>query len=127
MERIKRQQAKGGASKTQNTAAYPMKSVMDDMDPNERQAFKDGTGKRKAPVEETKLGPDRNLQRKKVNATAGPKDEEDPYNEMRQLVQQRANRNQAARKRIVDSDSEESEDDESYDESDVFGADDDSI
>jgi hypothetical protein len=36
MERIKRQQAKGGASKTQNTAAYPMKSVMDDMDPNER-------------------------------------------------------------------------------------------
>ena len=123
MERIKRQQAKAGASKTQNTAAYPMKSVMDDMDPNERQAFKDGTGKRKAPVEETKLGPDRNLQRKKVNATAGPKDEEDPYNE----VQQRANRNQAARKRIVDSDSEESEDDESYDESDVFGGDDDSI
>ena len=86
MERIKRQQAKGpAASKTQN-AAYPMKSVMDDMDPNERQALKDGTRKRKAPVEETKFGPDKNLQRKKVNATAGPKDDEDPYGEMRQLV-----------------------------------------
>ncbi len=81
-----------------------------------------------APVEETKLGPDRNLQRKKVNATSGPKDEDDPYDEMRQLVQQRANRNRVAQKKIVDSDSDESvEDDESYDESDVFGADDDSI
>ena len=50
---------------------------------------------------------------------------EDPYDEMRQLVQQRAQRNQAVRRQIVDSDSEE--DDESYDESEVFGADDDSI
>ena len=75
-----------------STAAYPMKSVMDDMDANERQALKDGSRKRKAPAEEVKLGPDNNLQRKKVNATAGPA-MEDPYDEMRQLVQQRAQRN----------------------------------
>lgn len=84
MERIKRQQAKAGGG-TQK-AAYPMRSVMDDMDPHERQALKDGSRKRKAPADEALIGPDRNLQRKKVNATGPPKDEEDPYNDMRQLV-----------------------------------------
>lgn len=81
MERIKRQQKQAA----KQNAAYPMKSVMDDMDVNERKAFKDGSRKRKAPAEEYKLGPDNNLQRKKVNATAGPK-VDDPYDEMRQLV-----------------------------------------
>ncbi len=46
-----------------------MKYVMDEMDPNERQALKDGSRKRKAPVEDQqKFGQDKNLQRKKVNA-----------------------------------------------------------
>jgi hypothetical protein len=110
-----------------------MKSVMDDMDPNERQALKDGTRKRKAPVEDQQTyGQDKNLQRKKVNAQSGPKpgaddDGGDPYQEMRQLVQQRAQRNQRARRQAIEDSDEESEDDESFDESEIFGADDDSI
>ena len=90
MERIKLKKLK--EQQQSNTAAYPMKSVMDDMDPNERQALKDGSRKRKAPVEDQKEFPDKNLQRKKVNAKQVPKPgtsddaDEDPYQEMRQLV-----------------------------------------
>ena len=68
MERLKKRSQ-------QQQQHFPMQSVMDDMDQNEREALMNGTRKRKAPVNEpsTNLFPNKNLQQKRVNAKKGPK------------------------------------------------------
>ena len=128
MERIKRREK--NESMQQH---YPMKSVLQDMDPNEREALHNGSRKRKAPVESSnKQG---NLQRKKVNAQGPPvinKEEDDDFMDAQalRLMKQQRQRNQ--RKVIVDEESEESmsdddDDDDDFDSDEAFGADDDSI
>ena len=74
-----------------------MKTVMNDMDANEREAIKTGSRKRKAPAEDTQgmFGSSENLQRKKVNAKAPVEDDEaeEDFKAMRQMVKARAQRN----------------------------------
>ncbi len=65
-----------------------MKSVMDELDPAEREALQNGSRKRKAPVGDSQLGP-KNLQQKKVAAGSGPRipeDEDEDLKAMRALV-----------------------------------------
>jgi|LauGreDrversion4_2_1035121.scaffolds.fasta_scaffold113668_4 hypothetical protein len=108
-----------------------MKSVLNEMDPNERHALQSGSRKRKAPGAEAVNMP-KNIQRKKVNASgrpgAGDSDSDDDVKAVEMMVRQR--RNAVAKKPMIvdDDDSDEDEDDEeSYDSDEIFGADDDSV
>ena len=125
MERIKRKQAAEASQQH-----YPMKSVANDMDKNEREALQSGSRKRKAPVQESANLP-KNIQRKKVNAAGRPKADDSDSDDGKPLEMMVRQRRQAApKKAIIDDESEEEvdeSDEESYDSDEIFGADDDSI
>jgi hypothetical protein len=78
-----------------------MKSVLTDMDANEREALKNGSRKRKAPVAE-EISLPKNLQQKKVTGGGAPKatkdddDEDEDFKAMRQMVAGRTQRGAAA-------------------------------
>ena len=109
-----------------------MKSIVTDMDNAEKEALKNGSRKRKAPIGDSDLKGAKNLQQKKVAPGIGPKDEDDEdIKAMRAMVQsQQQKRNRPPAKRVIDEDSDMSDDDDDDDDVDsdeLFGEDDDSI
>ena len=86
MERIKRKQ-----QQVPSQQHYPMKSIVQDMDPAERQALEKGSRKRKAPVGDSQDIKPKNLQQKKVAAQGGPRklddDDDEDFKAMRAMVQ----------------------------------------
>lgn len=100
MERIQRK--KGGAAAANPTQQhYPMKSIMTEMDPNEREAIKTGTMKRKAPAEshQDMTGGAKNMQRKKATGGRRVVDSDEEYDDeksMREAIQKRRQNAQRA-------------------------------
>lgn len=118
LERLKRR------GQQMQQAHYPMQSALNDMDKHEQEALISGTRKRKAPVEAT--GAPKNMQRKQVAAGRAKKDsDEEEEEDMRRMMMAQVKKKPVARKRIEDSESEESDYEEDSDE--LFGSDDDSI